>query len=276
MTVSLEFATLESKTLEVADGEKCRNREQRKRYEECGCLGAFAVQNLGQGKHDKGEQAKYGFLAGLGKEGERKGQQSPVFNGIAVVSPLENQQRKGRKENVERFHRHGAELEKYRGLQCRKQGGKEGEERHSGPSDNRKEQEQHRQREHQEFHVENPVQVVAQERHAQQVKEGEPLGLEAIGLADAIQFAVLEVPLVASARFLVVIHVLGNRHEHAFVALHAVAGFNLGAGKNRNRRGKGKHQNGNLLFGQNSLDPFPEIFMQECENDNGCNQLNNK
>ena len=69
MSVSLEFATLESKTLEVADGEECRNREQRKRYEECGCLGAFAVQNLGQGKHDKGEQAEDGFLAGLGKEG---------------------------------------------------------------------------------------------------------------------------------------------------------------------------------------------------------------
>ena len=124
--------------------------------------------------------------------------------------------------------------------------------------------------------MENPVQVVAQERHAEQVKEGEALGLETVRLADAIQLAIFEESLVAGARFLVVIHILGNRHEHTFVALNAVAGFDLGACKNCNRCGKGKHQDGNLLFGQNSLDPFPEIFMQECKNDDGCNQLNDK
>lgn len=124
--------------------------------------------------------------------------------------------------------------------------------------------------------MENPVQVVAQEWHAEQVKEGEALGLETVRLADAIQLAIFEESLVAGARFLVVIHILGNRHEHTFVALHAVAGFNLGASENRNCRGKGEHQDRNLLFGQNALDPFPEIFMQERKNDNRCNQLNDK
>ena len=121
--------------------------------------------------------------------------------------------------------------------------------------------------------MENPVQVVTQEWHAEQVKEGETLGLEAVGLADAIELAVIKESLVAGARFLVVIHVLGDRHEYAFVALNAVAGFNLGAGEDRNRGGKGNHQNRNLLFGQNSLDPFPEILVQQGENGNACNQL---
>ena len=210
-------------------------------------------------------------MAGLRKEGKNECQQCPMLKGVAVVSPLENQQRKGRKENVERFHRHGAELEKHRGLERCQKGGKEGEQGHSCPGDNRKEHQEHREREHQELHVENPVQVVTQERHAEQVKEGETLGLEAVRLADASQLAVFEESLVAGARFLVVIHVLGDRHEHAFVALNAVAGFNLGAGENRNRGGKGKHQNRNLLFGQNTLEPFAKILVQKGENDDACN-----
>lgn len=124
--------------------------------------------------------------------------------------------------------------------------------------------------------MENPVQVVAQERHAEQVKEGEALCLETVGGGYTIQFAVFEESLVAGARFLVVIHILGNRHEHTFVALNAVAGFNLGASENRNRGCKGEHQNRNLLFRKNALDPFAKIFMQEGENDNRCNQLNDK
>ena len=52
--MSLEFATLETESLEIADGEECRNREQRKSYKECGCLGALAVEKLGEREYDKG------------------------------------------------------------------------------------------------------------------------------------------------------------------------------------------------------------------------------
>ena len=54
VSVSLEFSTLETESLEIADGEECRNREQRKSYKECGCLGALAVEKLGEREYDKG------------------------------------------------------------------------------------------------------------------------------------------------------------------------------------------------------------------------------
>lgn len=55
MAVGLEFSTLETKALEVADGQKCRDREQRKRHKKGGSLGALAVQKFGQGEQDEGE-----------------------------------------------------------------------------------------------------------------------------------------------------------------------------------------------------------------------------
>ena len=104
---------------------------------------------------------------------------------VTVVGPLENEERKGGKENVEWFYGHGAELEKYRGLECRKECCKEGEQGLPCPGDNGQEHQEHCKREHQEFHMENPVQVVAHQRHTEQVQEGESLRLETVGGRDA-------------------------------------------------------------------------------------------
>lgn len=92
----------------------------------------------------------------------------------------------------------------------------------------------------------------------------------------AFQLVVLIVSLVAGGTLLVVVHVLGDRHEYAFVALDAVAGLDLGCCKDGNRDGKEDHQNGNLLFGKDGLEPLPEILAEDdCEN-NDCNKLDCK
>ena len=59
---------------------------------------------------------------------------------------------------------------------------------------------------------------------------------------------------------MVVVHVLGYRHEYAFVALYAVTGFNLGGRKNSDDCGKNQHQDRNALFGKNPLDPFSKVL----------------
>ena len=109
-----------------------------------------------------------------------------MLDGVAVVGPLEDEQRERGEENVERFYRHGAELEEYCRLQRHEERGEEGEQRLPGPGDNREEHEQERERQHQELGIENPVEVGAEQRHAEVIEEGEPLRLEAVGLGDAL------------------------------------------------------------------------------------------
>ena len=75
---------------------------------------------------------------------------------------------------------------------------------------------------------------------------------------------------------MVVVHVLGDRHKHAFVALHAVAGLNLGGCKNRDDDGKDYHQDRNALFGENPFNPFPKVLVQGGEQDDSRNELHDK
>lgn len=70
VTVSLEFAALEAKSLEVADGEECWRGEQRERYEKDGSFCVFFIENSRECKEDESENAENCFLAGLGKKCE--------------------------------------------------------------------------------------------------------------------------------------------------------------------------------------------------------------
>lgn len=76
----------------------------------------------------------------------------------------------------------------------------------------------------------------------------------------AVERAVVEFALVASAGFVVVVHALRHGHEHAFVALDAVASFNLRECENRDDDRKNKRHDAVWLFGEDILDPFPEIL----------------
>ena len=129
-----------------------------------------------------------------------------------------------------------------------------------GPGDNCEEHEQKRQREHDEFRRENPAEVVSEQGHAEIVEERKPLGLETVGLGSALEPAIFEFALVAGAGFMVVVHVLGDGHENAFVALHSVASLDLGACENRDGDRKDYGHDAHGLFGEDSLDPFPEIL----------------
>ena len=75
---------------------------------------------------------------------------------------------------------------------------------------------------------------------------------------------------------MVVVHVLGDRHEYAFVTLDAVPGFNLGACKNRNRDGEYESHDAHGLCGEDSLEPFSKIFTQKTENNDSKNELDPK
>ena len=137
--VGFELAALESESLKVADGEQRGYREQRERHEERGRLEILLVKDFREGEEYEGKQAECGFLAGLREECQREGEESPVHYGVAVVGPLENKQRERGEEYVERFHRHGTELEEHGGLQCHEEGGEECEQGLLGPGDNREE-----------------------------------------------------------------------------------------------------------------------------------------
>ena len=75
---------------------------------------------------------------------------------------------------------------------------------------------------------------------------------------------------------MVVIHVLRDGHEHAFVALHAVAGLDLGPGEDGDGDCEGDREDADCLFGEDSLDPFAEIFVQEREEGDSCCELYEK
>lgn len=186
------------------------------------------VEEARECKKDKRKDAEDCFLAGLGKEGEGQGEERPMHYRVPVVSPFEKEKRKSRKENVERFDGHGAVLEHHRRLNGHEECRKECKQGLSSPGDNGKEHQQERKREHQAFGCENPVQVVAEDRHTEIVQERKPLRLEAVGLGMACQSAIVEFALIAGPGFLIVVHVLGDGHEDTFVALDAVTGFDLG------------------------------------------------
>ena len=91
--------------------------------------------------------------------------------------------------------------------------------------------------------MENPVEVRAEERHSQEIQEGKPFCLETVGISVAVERAVLELSLVARSGRLVEIHVLGYRHENAFVALDSVTGFYLRPGEDCREKGEDGNEN---------------------------------
>ena len=94
MTVSFELSALETEPLEIADREECRDREEGKEDEKYGSLGVLLVDDAWECKEDKCKNAEDRFLAGLGKEGEGQGEESPVLYRVPVVGPLEEEERK--------------------------------------------------------------------------------------------------------------------------------------------------------------------------------------
>jgi hypothetical protein len=120
------------------------------------------------------------------------------------------------------------------------------------------------------------VQVVAENGHAEVVQERKAFRLEAVGLAVACQSVIVVFALIAGPGFVIVVHVLGDGHKDAFVALDAVASFNLGERKERNGDGKDDGHDAEGLCGEDSLDPFPEILAQETEKDNAYNELDSE
>ena len=75
---------------------------------------------------------------------------------------------------------------------------------------------------------------------------------------------------------MVVVHVLGDGHEYAFVALHAVAGLDLRAREDGDRDGENGGHDAERFFGEDSLDPFAEILVQEREEGDSCCELYEK
>ncbi len=75
---------------------------------------------------------------------------------------------------------------------------------------------------------------------------------------------------------MIVIHVLGDGHEHALVALHAVAGFDLRPCEDRYRDRKHEHHDAHGFFGEDTLNPFPEVLAQKAEKYDSCNELDPK
>lgn len=146
-------------------------------------------------------------------------------------------------------------------MECHEERCQERKKRLPRPCDNCKEHEQNRKREHQEFCRENPAEVVAEERHAKEVKERKSLCLETVRRRFAGEAAVFEYTLVAGGGFVVVVHVLGDGHKDAFIALDAVASFDLHAGKDGYYSRKDDYHDANRLFGEDSFDPFPKIFV---------------
>ena len=162
MTVSLEFTTLETEPLEVAYGEECRYGEERKRDKENRSLCTFLVEKFRERKEDESKEAEDCFLTGLRKEGENEGEESPVLDGVPVVSPFEHEERKCGEENVKRFDRHRAELEQNCRLECHEERCEKCQERLPCPCDYGKEHEQERERQHQELCRENPAEVCSE------------------------------------------------------------------------------------------------------------------
>jgi hypothetical protein len=74
----------------------------------------------------------------------------------------------------------------------------------------------------------------------------------------------------------VVVHVLGNGHEDAFIALDAVAGLNLCACENGNGYGEHECHDADGLFREDSLDPFSKIFAQKTEKADAKEELDSK
>ena len=72
---------------------------------------------------------------------------------------------------------------------------------------------------------------------------------------------------------MVVVHVLGNSHEDAFVTLDAVAGFYLRACENGNGDSKYESHDAHGLCGEDSLEPFSKILTQKTENNDSKNEL---
>ena len=118
VSVGFKFASLEAKSLEVANCKECRYGEKRKRHKEDRCFIIFLVEKFRERKKDECEDAEDCFLAGLGEEGQNEGEEHPVHDRVPVICPLEYEQCKSREEYIERFNGHGAELEKYRRLEC--------------------------------------------------------------------------------------------------------------------------------------------------------------
>lgn len=145
-----------------------------------------------------------------------------------------------------------------------------------GPSDYRKEHEQEGEREHHELGCENPAEVVPEQRHAEVIEERKPFGLETVGLGFASESAVFEFALVAGAGFVVVVHALGNGHKDAFVALHSVASLDLRPCEDGYRNGEHEHHDAHGFFGEDTLDPFPEVLAQKAEKHDSCNELHAK
>ena len=274
--VRLELATLESESLEVADGEERRNREERKRDKENRSLVAFLVEKFREREYDERKEAEDSFLTGLRKEGEDEGEECPMLDGVFVVGPLEYEERKCREENVERLDGHRTELEQDRRLQSHEKRREKGQERLPGPSDYRKEHEQEGEREHHELGCENPAEVVPEQRHAEVIEERKSFGLETVGLRFASESAVFEFALVAGAGFVVVVHALGDGHKDAFVALHSMASLDLRPREDGYRDGEHEHHDAHGFFGEDSLDPFPEVLTQKAEKYDSCNELHSK
>ncbi len=162
MTVSLEFAALETEPLEVAYGEERRYGENRKRDEENRSLGAFLVEQFREREDDECKEAEDCFLTGLRKEGEDEGEERPMLDGVPVVGPLEYEERKCGEENVERFDGHRTELEQHRRLERHEERCEKCQERLPSPCDYGKEHEQERERQHQELGRENPAEVCSE------------------------------------------------------------------------------------------------------------------
>ena len=120
------------------------------------------------------------------------------------------------------------------------------------------------------------MQVVSEQGHAQRVEERKSLGLEAVALVGAVQRTVFEFALVASAGLVIEVHVLGDRHEHAFVALDPVSGLYLGAREDGDGDGRNQGGKGDGLFGKDSLQPFPEILVQGDKQGDSRHQLHHK
>ena len=64
-----------------------------------------------------------------------------------------------------------------------------------------------------------------------------------------------------------------DRHKDAFVALDSVASLDLRPREDGYCDRKYEHHDAYGLFGENTFDPFPEVFVQEGEKYNSCNQL---
>ena len=111
------------------------------------------------------------------------------------------------------------------------------------------------------------MQVSPEEVHSQVVEEGQPFCLETVRCADAFEVAVIEYTLVAGSRFVVVVHVLCDGHEHAFVALYAVTGLDLRAREDGDRDGEYRGDDAERFCGEDSLEPLAEVLVQEEEQD---------